>query len=297
MKFFMILLIVILIFLTSFNLCIYYFIEKPLGDKGLKGPTGKKGLTGEPGDIGDRGTIGDEGEKGQKGPSQGIKGMKGNIGNPGPRGVIGDQGFEGLRGDTGEEGLPGFQGDKGVNGTTGFVGRKGPSRIITNNEPIPLIAYKDKCITLKNIGKNDPLKFICPKNMAVFDFEASKISPDNDKMIIENVTCCRFGLDSIILQNKYNRIEIGSGEFGAKIATLQAKYNAIENPTNDEKKISDNLILINSMLARSDKIQKEFLYVIRLLFQLRNDEKKLIDEIKLFPKNNIIELEKYLKIE
>ena len=48
---------------------------------------------------------------------------------------------------------------------------------------------------------------------------------------------------------------------------------------------------------KTDSVDKDFLYPLRLIFELRNDKPRLLEEIKIFPKNNIIDLENYLKIE
>ena len=39
------------------------------------------------------------------------------------------------------------------------------------------------------------------------------------------------------------------------------------------------------------------IYPLRLLHDLSHDREKFLEEIKIFPKNNILELEKYIKIE
>ena len=69
---------------------------------------------------------------------------------------------------------------------------------------------------------------------------------------------------------------------------------------NDEQKMIYKKFIFKTFkqaLAFTNKVNKELLYPVRLLFQLRNDEKRFIEEVKKFPKNNIMELENYLKIE
>jgi len=310
MNFFIVLL-TLLIFLSCIsNICIYYFVTKPEGKRGEKGNKGEKGIKGPPGNLGARGERGYEGNSGLKGPSQGMKGEKGDIGDIGPRGIKGENGFEGLKGYTGEKGPPGLQGFDGQPGKKGRVGGKGPPRIFSDNTDISLMAFKDKCITIKNDGNNP--KFTCPlgSNMAVFDLKASSISNYSDVMKIEEVTCCKFGLNNPTLDAVYSRREFT--KFVVVIATLKIKYNKIvenilkEEEADKDKKLTkeeerakiilNNLEIINKVFTQTNLVNKEYLYITRLLHQLREDDMKLLEEIEKFPKNNIEELENYLKI-
>lgn len=299
---FLIILLIFLILLTTFsNICIYYIFDKPIGEKGDIGDIGEKGVIGLRGPVGDKGLVGDKGVSGDIGPVQGLPGVKGPKGDPGIRGPKGDKGFEGLLGVTGEKGFTGFQGLKGPDGKPGIKGNKGPSRIITNNEDIQLYAYKDKCVTIKSLGNNDPEKLTCPNNMAVFDIKGIKPDINNDNINIDSILCCRFGLESSILNSKYNFMEINSGVFGSKIISLQSSLFPNVSDTSalspDDTLLYNKLDLINTLLIQNTKIPNELLYPLKLLFQLRNDDDRLIEEIKIFPKNNIIDLENYLKIE
>ena len=217
MNYIIVLLILLIFFVTLSNICMFYFIKKPTGDKGKRGLQGPKGQTGKKGPIGNRGPSGNNGLSGKKGPSYGLIGIKGDIGDAGPRGLQGDIGFEGLRGETGDVGLQGFQGATGDKGKTGIIGQPGNPRIFidideeTNNKTyndIKLIAFKDKCVTIKNIGNTEPLKFKCPTNMAVFNIEGSKIDMNSEDMKIENITCCKFGIPNFLLETKYNLTEV-----------------------------------------------------------------------------------------
>lgn len=305
MNFFIVLLTILILLTCISNICIYYFVSKPIGKRGEKGPKGIPGIKGPVGDIGPDGFIGDNGEKGANGPIQGLIGKKGIRGNIGIRGLQGEDGYEGLRGYTGEKGLPGLQGRQGTAGKKGRLGYKGPSRIGKKpNNDFSLMAYKNKCLTIK-----DPDNFKCPPNTCIFDFKGSKISNYTDDMKIENITCCKLGLYNPTLNAVYSRTEIL--EFlGAKIPELDNKYSTMiisqdEDNDDDENKMTeedrikiiDNLNIISKVLAFTNKVNKELLYPVRLLFQLRNDEKRFIEEVKKFPKNNIMELENYLKIE
>jgi len=293
MNFFIVLLTLLIILTSISNVCIYYLFPKPIGKRGEKGQKGIYGSKGPIGDIGPDGFIGDDGEDGEKGQLQGLRGKKGIIGNIGPRGHQGENGYEGLRGYTSEKGYQGIQGRIGASGKKGRVGYKGPSRIFQSNDDIPLMAYKDKCITIKG-----PNNFICPSNMCVFDFKGSKISNDTDDMKIENITCCKLGLYNSTLDAVYSRYEILSF-LGGKIAELHDKYTRMteDEGEDDREKILDKLGIIKSVMSHTNLVNKELLYPVRLLFELRNDEIKFIEEVKKFPKNNIIELENYLKIE
>ena len=277
----------------------YYIFDRPIGPKG---DTGAKGVNGFPGLRGPVGVMGDRGLKGEIGnigPKQGLPGIKGPKGNTGIRGVTGDKGVKGLIGETGKKGFQGFQGLKGIAGKRGIKGATGPSRIISNNNDIPLIAYKDKCVYIKSFGNKTPNKLTCPNNMAVFDLKGIKPEQNNDKINIDGILCCRFGLENSILTSHYNFVEVVSGQFGAKINQLLIGYNSKKNEdlSDDEKLLIEKLDLINVLLSRTTKIPSEFLYPLRLLYQLRNDNERFLDEIKIFPKNNIIDLENYLKIE
>ena len=290
MNFFIVLLTLLILLTSISNVCIYYFFPKPNGKRGEKGQKGINGSNGPIGDIGPDGFIGDDGEDGINGPLQGLVGKKGLRGNIGPRGHQGENGYEGLRGYTSEKGYQGIQGRIGASGKKGRVGYKGPPRIFSSNDDIPLMAYKDKCITIKGATN-----FICPSNMCVFDFKGSKISNNTDDMKIENVTCCNFGLYNSTLDAVYSRTEILSF-FAGKIAELHNKYT-IMTDDEDREKILDKLEIIKSTMSHTNLVNKELLYPVRLLFELKNDEKKFIEEVIKFPKNNIIELENYLKIE
>lgn len=298
MNFFIILLTILILLTCTTNVCMYYLISKPQGVTGISGDKGKKGLPGQQGDMGPRGFKGETGDVGSKGPSQGLIGKKGPKGITGTRGPPGEVGFEGLRGYTGGKGPPGLQGDQGPPGKKGRVGTKGPSRIFPSNEDIPLMALKDKCITIKNIGNNNPEKFTCPNNMVVFDFKGSKISEFGVDMKIEDVTCCNFGLYNPTLVSVYSRIEMLTPLI-TTTAELKREYLNIpeDSRTEDDIKILNNLNIISTILQKTDNVDKEFLYPLRLLFELRNDKSKFINEIKKFPKNNIMALENYLKIE
>ena len=301
MQFLIILLIFLLLLTTFSNICIYYIFDKPIGDKGNIGDEGSKGNLGPKGPIGDKGSTGEKGVKGDIGTVQGLPGIKGPRGDPGPRGPKGDKGFEGLLGISGAKGLPGFQGLKGPDGKPGIKGNKGPSRIITNNEDIPLYGYKNKCVTIKSFGNNTPEKLTCPNNMAVFDLVGIKPDQNNDNINIDSILCCRFGLESDILNYDYNFMEIGKGTLGTKIATLQASLfpntEDVSALSAEEILLKDKLDLINTLLSKNTNIPLELLYPLKLLYQLVNDDERLIEEIKIFPKNNIIDLENYLKIE
>ena len=298
MKFLFILLIFLILLTTLSNICIYYIFDKPIGEKGDDGDEGLKGNIGIRGSIGNKGIPGEKGITGDIGPVQGLPGIIGPRGDPGVRGPNGDKGFNGIQGVTGEKGFQGFQGLKGPDGKAGIKGNKGPSRIIVNNEDIQLNALKDKCITVKSFGNNTPEKLTCPNNMAVFDIKG--IKSDNGNINIDSILCCSFGLDSSILNSKYNLLELSSGDFGSKIITLQAKLFPLISETElslEDTKLKEKFDLINTLLVQNTKIPNELLYPLRLLYQLRNDEEKLIEEIRIFPKNNIVDLENYLKIE
>ena len=299
MKLLIILLIILIILTTISNVCIYYIIDKPNGEKGIQGNKGIDGDIGYRGIIGDRGEQGSKGNEGNIGSVQGLPGIKGPIGDPGIRGIQGDKGFEGLRGITGLKGPQGFQGLKGPPGKTGIIGDQGPPRIISNYDDIKLMAYKNKCITIKSYGNNDPEKLTCPNNMAIFNMEGNKPDQNNDNINIDNITCCRFGLESEILKKKYNLLEIKTSDFIAIIGILLGEYNPTFKPnmTEDEKKIGEKLNYINYLLTQDTKIPKDLLYPLRLLYELKDDNNKFLEEVKKFPKNNIIELENYLKIE
>lgn len=301
MNYFIVLLILLIFFVTLSNICMFYLIKKPRGDKGPIGQTGIKGNTGNRGPIGARGPPGNKGIMGNKGPSYGLIGIKGDIGDAGPRGLQGDIGFEGLRGDTGDVGLQGFQGDQGEKGKTGIIGKPGNPRIFididekTNNKTyndIKLMAFKDKCITIKNIGDKDPIKLKCPANMAVFNLEGSKIDVNSDEMKIENITCCRFGIPNFLLQTKYNLTEVN------KDLLISLGELVVEKDKYDTK-LRENIDFLLTFILPSlnQGIPNEFIYPLRLLHQLRTEKEKFLEEIRKFPKNNIIELEKYLKIE
>jgi hypothetical protein len=308
MNFFIVLLTLLILLTCISNVCIYYLVSKPTGKRGEKGPKGVLGSKGPIGDIGPSGFTGEDGDKGANGPIQGLFGKKGIHGNIGPRGQPGEDGYEGLRGYTGKKGFPGLQGRQGTAGKKGRIGYKGPPRIFSSNDDIQLMAYKDKCITIK-----DPDNFKCPPNMCVFDFKGSKISNYKDDMKIENITCCKLGLYNPTLDAVYSRTEILTF-LGAKIPELHNKYSIMiiteedgdtkddENKEKkiteeDRKKILDKLDIIKRVLSHTNLVNNELLYPVRLLFQLRNDEKRFMEEVKKFPKNNIIELENYLKIE
>ena len=134
--------------------------------------------------------------------------------------------------------------------------------------------------------------------MAIFDFKGSKISEFGDDMKIEDVTCCNFGLYNPTLASVYSRIEILTPLI-TKVSELTREYIYIpeSNRTEDDEKILNNLNIITKILQKTDSVDKDFLYPLRLIFELRNDKPRLLEEIKKFPKNNIIELENYLKIE
>lgn len=301
MNYIIVLLILLILFVTLSNICMFYFIKKPMGDKGIKGLPGTKGDTGKRGPIGTRGPNGIQGPEGDKGPSYGLIGVKGDIGDAGPRGIQGDAGFEGIRGDTGDIGLQGFQGKQGESGKTGIIGKPGNPRIFididekTNNKTyndIKLIAYKDKCVTIKNIGNLDPIKFKCPTNMAIFNLEGSKIDINSEDMKIENVTCCKFGIPNFLLETKYNLTEINKD-------LLVSLGELVAEKDNFDTKLKNNIDFLLSFVLPSlnQGIPDEFIYPLRLLHQLRTEKEKFLEEIRIFPKNNILELEKYLKIE
>lgn len=299
---FLIILLIFLILLTTFsNICIYYIFDKPIGEKGDIGDKGHKGTVGLRGYVGNKGYIGDKGIIGDIGTVQGLPGIKGPKGDPGFRGPSGDKGFEGLLGTTGAKGFTGFQGLKGPDGKLGIKGSKGPPRIIKNNEDIPLYAYKDKCITVKSFGNNVPEKLNCPNNMAVFDITGIKPDKYSDNINIDSILCCRFGLESATLNSDYNFMEVISGPFGSKIVSLQAalfpNISDTSELSEEDALLKNKLDLINTLLIQNTKIPNELLYPLKLLYQLRNDDERLIEEIKVFPKNNIIDLENYLKIE
>ncbi len=299
---FLIILLIFLILLTTFsNICIYYTFDKPIGEKGDIGDIGEKGNIGLRGPVGNKGPTGDKGIEGDIGSVQGLPGIQGPKGDPGFRGPQGDKGFEGLLGLTGVKGFTGFQGLKGPDGKSGIKGNKGPPRVIKNNEDIQLYAYKDKCITIKSLGNNVPEKLTCPNNMVVFDITGIKPDMNNDNINIDSILCCRFGLESAILNSDYNFMEINSGVFGSKIVSLQASLfpnvSDVSELSPEESLLKNKLDLINTLLIQNTKIPNELLYPLKLLYQLRNDDERLIEEIKIFPKNNIIDLENYLKIE
>ena len=301
MNYLIVLLILLIFFVTLSNICMFYIIKKPTGDKGPIGQVGIKGQTGNRGDIGKRGPSGNKGIIGKKGPSYGLIGMKGDTGDAGPRGLQGDIGFEGLRGDTGDVGIQGFQGEQGEKGKTGIIGKPGNPRIFididekTNNKTyndMKLMAFKDKCITIKNIGDKDPIKFKCPSNMAVFNIEGSKIDINSEEMKIENITCCKFGIPNILSQTKYNLTEVNKD-------LLISLGELVVEKDNYDTKLRDNIDFLLTFILPSlnQGIPNEFIYPLRLLHQLRTEKNKFLEEIRKFPKNNIIELEKYLKIE
>ena len=301
MNYIIVLLILLIFFVTLSNICMFYFIKKPTGDKGKRGLQGPKGQTGKKGPIGNRGPSGINGLSGKKGPSYGLIGIKGDIGDAGPRGLQGDIGFEGLRGETGDVGIQGFQGAIGEKGKTGIIGQPGNPRIFididekTNNKTyndIKLMAFKDKCVTIKNIGNTEPLKFKCPTNMAVFNIEGSKIDINSEDMKIENITCCKFGIPNFLLQTKYNLTEVNKD-------LLVSLGELVVEKDNFDTKLKDNIDFLLTFILPSlnQGIPKEFIYPLRLLHQLRTEKEKFLEEIRKFPKNNIIELEKYLKIE
>ena len=65
--------------------------------------------------------------------------------------------------------------------------------------------------------------------MAVFDLKGIKPEQNNDKINIDGILCCRFGLENSILTSHYNFVEVVSGQFGAKINQLLIGYNSKKN--------------------------------------------------------------------
>ena len=52
-----------------------------------------------------------------------------------------------------------------------------------------------------------------------------------------------------------------------------------------------------SSFGETHKVLGKLLYPLRMLYEIRNEDEKFLEEIKIFPNNNITELENYLKIE
>ena len=83
---------------------------------------------------------------------------------------------------------------------------------------------------------------------------------------------------------------------GFKVIDIKYDQNNAKKFIKIDLKLN-NLNIITKILQKTDSVDKDFLYPLRLIFELRNDKPRLLEEIKKFPKNTIIKLENYLKIE
>ena len=266
----------LLVIIVLSNIISFYFIKQKSGRQGIQGPIGDKGNIGSQGEIGKRGFTGIKGPTGFSGKEKGLIGKKGIIGPKGNQGIEGPLGDKGLRG---KSGIKGLQGDSGIDGKQGNKGRKGLQGITrvgdTQNNDLPLIALKDKCII------TDTLR--CPSNMAVFDMNASVV--DSTKSKIDTITCCKIGLKNHLLSSYYNLADEKSN-IGAELSN----YSSSSNET--LKKNAKEIFLI---LMKPYMYPPYVIHIIRLLSKIyKIDTSKFQDEIIKFPNNDIYKLEKYI---
>lgn len=324
----MIYIFIFIIILFVINI-IFYFIPKKKGDRGLNGYKGDNGLVGDMGEYGDIGNVGYKGNIGDLSANFGLNGEKGDKGDNGSKGDKGIIGLNGLPGEPGDKGEKGEIGNKGAKGKIGLPGPEGKLDIDLNITPnlkkcvlidkenksfkcpkdMVLVDMKVKKIDNSlnslienviccNIGYNNNYNYIpeLKKNLDKIKIIIKNPNQNgNDINFKESIT--KYNIDD--LTKMLENINLINSIILDKVDINEIPFL---NEVNDDLKknvvlYSDDLI--NKWINISGSISNYLKYLLNLLakFYLKTGNlTKLLDQLLLFPENDISYLEKKIKL-